>query len=196
MLLLVGEHHRWHSQFNSEVFNVLWYYWYTGHPFIVALTDCVWFANLDFNVLIHMGKFKPEIISLKTIGYGRDRTQNLAHCNWTLYRSTTSAHLQYCLRHGRNIALAWDDKSWPIRPAINDHGLGRNLTSTLTAAGVFFFLNYLIIKVSPRHKHSSFMLFVVRHFTILICNKIQTRKTCWEQILFLDKTTWIFHPFA
>ena len=67
MLLVMGDHHRWRRHFNGEVFNVFWYYWYTGHPFIVAPADCIWFAWRTFpsNHVFYMGKFKPDIMSLK-----------------------------------------------------------------------------------------------------------------------------------
>ena len=47
--------------------SLMWFYWYTGQPFIVAPVDCGWFSSLDLTEYprLHMGKFKPEIISLK-----------------------------------------------------------------------------------------------------------------------------------
>ena len=44
----MGDHQHWRSHFNGEVFNMLWFYWYTWHPFIVAPTDCYWFAWQTF----------------------------------------------------------------------------------------------------------------------------------------------------
>ena len=93
-----GGHHCWLSYFNGEVFNVLWFYRYTGTPLYSRSDGLVWFAISDFlgnHVFVHWNVQAGDI-SLKTCPWPGSNPQPCALQSTALTTRPTRLYSTLC----------------------------------------------------------------------------------------------------